>query len=568
MSPRRTRGEGCTAQASLRSLLPPFLLAAALPVHTAVAAPGDTVFLLLVDGSSYQTVSRLYGEGRLPSLARLTEGGRGGVVRTVTSFPSSTAPSLTELFIGDGMDRLAPAAIARIQDFDREDGRIRRYEFRREDWDSSEAEIFDRTASAGLVAWNYYPGLFRGASINWYNGLLYKFDWLLGYSRVAPPHLDQRAFRRMRKHLRRASEPPALVFATLDNADVVGHVYGPQSPEYEAALVVQDALVGRLVDVLQARTHPRGGSWFDHTWFYVFGDHGMAGSGVRVNLADDLQARGIEAADSGEFGRMLAAAVDDAWYGRIEAVVLGIGSNVADVYVRPRGPDGMARPWRERPTLAELRAMPGGPGQPSVDVVGWFLRQPGVSQVLAPDGEGRVRVFDADGGEALVAREGPPEAPRRFAYQPLRRAADGHDPLEYTGSAAEALLTPDGAADLVFHDASAWFEATVDSRFPFAPALLPKAFRGGPRAPDLVVNASLGYSFLPMVRGDHGNLERDAVTSFLLVSGPAGCQPAAGRTVRLIDLHAEVLQVLGIPLDPSLDSQPMHLCAGGAQARP
>lgn len=50
-----------------------------------------------------------------------------------------------------------------------------------------------------------------------------------------------------------ADQRPGLYLLYLDNVDVTGHKYGPDSPEVDAAIGLADAAVGRLLDGLKTR---------------------------------------------------------------------------------------------------------------------------------------------------------------------------------------------------------------------------------------------------------------------------------------------------------------------------
>ena len=65
-------------------------------------------------------------------------------------------------------------------------------------------------------------------------------------------------------------DAPRLVTLYMEQVDKAGHHYGPDSPEYAAAIVAVDAAIGRLLDGLAARGLDAG------TNVIVLSDHGMA----------------------------------------------------------------------------------------------------------------------------------------------------------------------------------------------------------------------------------------------------------------------------------------------------
>ncbi len=65
-------------------------------------------------------------------------------------------------------------------------------------------------------------------------------------------------------------DAPRLVTLYMEQVDKAGHHYGPDSPEYAAAIVQVDTAIGRLLDGLAAR------GLDDSTNLIVVSDHGMA----------------------------------------------------------------------------------------------------------------------------------------------------------------------------------------------------------------------------------------------------------------------------------------------------
>ncbi len=86
-------------------------------------------------------------------------------------------------------------------------------------------------------------------------------------------------------HLAWVDEPQPPHFATLyfSDTDHAGHVYGPVSPEVDAAIVEVDALLGRLIEGLEARDK------LDAVDLMVVSDHGMTElSRERAIFIDDF----------------------------------------------------------------------------------------------------------------------------------------------------------------------------------------------------------------------------------------------------------------------------------------
>lgn len=549
--PRPEIAGSCTR---LRLPLLEILLAATLLLPVlASAEEGASVFMIMVDGAAYEQVKSLYDRGKLPHLRDVVRSKHGKLLRSITTFPSSTAPSVPELLVGRYVDRCRPDLLRSVQDFDRTTGILARNEFQRSAWNTTDTDLFDLVSQTGRRSFSYFEGAFRWASENEFNALAYRVNYAAAYSGM-PGLYDRQVMDNVLQDLRKEHPPPALLFIGLGAVDIVGHIRGPDHADYAKALLDTDALIGRLLAVLRATEHPKGGSVFDHSHFFVFGDHGMEPTRHHVNLGQELNRIGIRTADGSDLGAMMQASLSKGWHKNYDAVVLGVGSNVADLQFRSRSSGGKPRPWSVRPALGELRAMPVTRGEGTVDLVSFLLGQVGVEHVLLPLAPGRVRIFSAGGGEAELTAASEPGA-RRVAYRVLRTDAGGRDPLGYLNECeAKELVTPPGEDELRYFDDHRWFEVTRGSEFAFAPPLLTRAFPAGPTTPDIVVTARKNFGFMPVVRGDHGGLRRSSSRSFLIAAGPDLLAAPALDTVRLIDVNLEVRRLLGLPEDPLTDS--------------
>ena len=80
-----------------------------------------------------------------------------------------------------------------------------------------------------------------------------------------------------------ADKRPALIRLHLDDVDLMGHLYGPDSPEANKAIAKVDAAVGRLVEGLKTR------GLYDAVNIVVVSDHGMTSVSLdRTIYLDDL----------------------------------------------------------------------------------------------------------------------------------------------------------------------------------------------------------------------------------------------------------------------------------------
>ncbi|WP_313348706.1 ectonucleotide pyrophosphatase/phosphodiesterase [Stenotrophomonas sp.] len=93
------------------------------------------------------------------------------------------------------------------------------------------------------------------------------------------------------------ADAPRLVTLYMEQVDKAGHHFGPDSPEYAAAIAQVDAAIGRLLDGLKAR------GLSDRTNLIVVSDHGMAtvpdGNTVAVeDMVDPAIARNVSTGQS------------------------------------------------------------------------------------------------------------------------------------------------------------------------------------------------------------------------------------------------------------------------------
>lgn len=494
-------------------------------------------------------------------MAELLREKNGRFFRTVSTFPSATAPSLPELMVGRYADRANQDFLRHVQEFFRSTGKIKRYAFDHRAWDSSDQDLFDLVQSAGKQGWAYAESEFEGAELNRFEPFSYQMEFLTGYTRLPAHNYDRQVIDQVIEDLSSRPTLPDLTFIGLGIVDIMGHSHGPQAEQYSKMIVENDKDIARLVDTLQARPHPSGGTLFDHTDFYIFGDHGMASSDVRMTIGDQLTRLGLKTSDGSDLPALMQASVNPRWYDSYDAIVLAVGSNGADVHVRQRRSRSEIRPWTERPSYAQLRRLPLSNANGTMDLLAFFQGYPGVDHVLVPDGPLSVRVLASGGAEAIILQERPgseASSPRRYAYQVVQTDAEGQDPFRYLRDpAAAALLTPAGSSEPRFHDEQAWMDATAWTNYPFAPALIPKAFVDSDTTPDFTVNLQDGFSCLTMMHGDHGSPTAASTVSFLVAAGPDLTHfPSEGRsTVRLIDLHQEVRRTLALPDDPLSDSR-------------
>ena len=248
---------------SLASWVVASLLAAAAP-----AEPGTVVWLSL-DGVRYDFLDR----DALPAFARIArEGLRADALEPV--FPSSTFPSHVSLATCTPADRHGIVANA-FQD------RVRGGFDYSNDASWIEAEPLWVTAERqGVRAatffwvgsetpWRGTAATYRRAPFDAAVPEAAKVDQILAWLDLPP------------------AERPRLVLSWWHGADSAGHAHGPDAPETRAALLGQDAELGRLLAGLDAR-----GAW-GHTTLLVVSDHGMIEVSQAIDPMASLAEHGI-----------------------------------------------------------------------------------------------------------------------------------------------------------------------------------------------------------------------------------------------------------------------------------
>jgi predicted AlkP superfamily pyrophosphatase or phosphodiesterase len=80
-----------------------------------------------------------------------------------------------------------------------------------------------------------------------------------------------------------AAEQPDLFFITLVSPNIVGHLYGTDSPEIRSAVEETDRQIGRLLDQLKAL------NWLEDTLIVIASDHGMTDRPNPVDVLTELE---------------------------------------------------------------------------------------------------------------------------------------------------------------------------------------------------------------------------------------------------------------------------------------
>jgi hypothetical protein len=518
--------------------------------------PGERhLVLLMIDGLPVRPFEEALEERALPHLGRLFATLPTLRARAVSTFPSATAPSLPELLSGRWAELDDLPAPNAVHAFDREERRIVRYLTEPDTWDWPVANLFDATSRADLSAVTVFEGRWQGPESILTTAAIARAAALevLG---VQQQHAggDRGPVEALCRRIRERGAP-RVSLVVFNEVDLKAHFHGPDSVEVRRALVATDELIGEIVAELEAQRTPSGRTVLEETTFLLFGDHGMASSGRFLDLEAFFRARGLSAYDASTITHVVfRERLGTAWTRWPDAILVSGGSNITQVYLR--SPTGGWRDGSDAAPSEVARAR----RRPDVDTVARELaEEEGVGQVLRLLGPGEVELRSAGGLSARVIERAEP-ASRSWAYVVPADADD--DPLGYLRDAAVApLVSREGAVAPAFHLVDAWLEHTRDARFPAAVPLVPKAFHLERFTGDLMVTARPGWSFLRNQRGDHGNLERDAVLTPLVVFGAGVERSATLPLARLVDVYPTAAVLLGAdPADPALarlDGRPL-----------
>jgi Type I phosphodiesterase / nucleotide pyrophosphatase len=508
------------------------------------------LLLVMVDGLPVRLFESGLAAGEAPRLARLMAERPTVAVTALSTFPSSTFPSLAEMLSGAYAESADPTEPGAVHAFDRQERRVVRYFTQPGAWQWPVPDLFSAVALSGLSALTVAEGRWDGAQCIQTRGPELRAAVLEAMG-VDDVNGDRAPVEKLIRRLRQPS-PPAVVLLIFNSVDLAGHFDGPDSPQAHRALAETDALLGRVLDAMAETAAPDGRPLLDDTTLVLFGDHGMVPSGTFVDLQPLFQRRQLSTFDASSVSQVaFRERLGSLWTRWPDVLLVAGGSNVTQVYFR-------------RPSGAWSDGEPAGAGEarkaartPAAATFAPLLaEQPGVDQVLRTLPDGRVEIRAAGGRVGWVERRGEGRM-QRFAYT-VPAGATG-DPLDYLADPAlRPLVCRAGQlAGACFHSRFDWQRLTFGARFPGVVPLLHKALNAERFTGDLVVTALPGYTFLRGQKGDHGNLEREAMTTPFVVNGP-GVAPLADPPlvrplIRLVDLYPTAAVLLGAdPADPAL----------------
>jgi hypothetical protein len=515
-------------------------------VELARLAPrGRRLLLVMIDGLGVRPFERALSTGAMPRLERLLSERSTSRTEALSSFPSATAPALPELLTGRYADLEEVETPGAVHAFDREQRRIIRYITEPDAWRWPVPNLFDAAEAAGLSTVTVFEGRWEGPESILTTAAIAGAAVREVIGAGARGSGDRGPVRAFLERLQRKGMPD-IALLVFNDVDLKGHFHGPDSGEVQAALRETDALLGEVLDWLAHAPDTDGTPLLQRTTLVLFADHGMVRSGRFLDLETFFQERGLSAYDASTLTQVvLRERLGTLWTQWPDVILVSGGSNVTQVYLRhPSGgwlegqiPPDEGRTSR-RPDAAEVARS--------------LAEHPGVEHVL--------RSIDADTIEVLASGERRArilqrrtEAGRSYAYAVSQEATG--DPLDYLADPRTAWLVCRSARpkQACFRDPTTWMRETHHSRFPGAVPLIPKAFHPQRFTGDLMLTSLPGWSFLRWQKGDHGNLERDAMLVPLVLNGPGIEAARLPHLVRLVDLFPTLAVLLGADAeDPAL----------------
>ncbi len=507
----------------------------------------------MIDGLPATVFDSALAAGELPNLAQLFATRPTVQMTAVSTFPSATAPSLPEMLAGRyvGLESL-PAAGA-VHAFDREQRRVVRYITEPDAWAWPLPNLFDTVSNAGLSAVTVFEGRWDGP------------DSILTASaigRAAARELigagelgsGDRGPIRMLLQRMAGEGVPRLSLVVFNEVDMKGHFHGPESPQVRQALIATDGLIGEILESIRNARADDGVSVLDHTTIILFGDHGMVRSGKFVDLEAFFRAQNLSVYDASTVTHVvLRERLGQVWTRWPDVILVSGGSNITQVYLRDGdGAWSSASPADNRERASHHR--------PDVDeLVRGLVEHQGVGQVLRARVDGSVEIAASAGRSARIV--GHPHDGDRWAYTVPDGATD--DPLAYLADPHifDLVTCASQLDDASFHTANEWMERTLHARYPGSVPLVCKAFHPHRFTGDLMVTSLPGWSFLRSQQGDHGNLEREAILTPMVLNGPGVENAHAPRLARLVDLFPTAAVLLGATSDDpalrGLDGRPI-----------
>ncbi len=500
----------------------------------------DGAIIFFVDGLNAERFQRMLEANELPTFKKYFLDRGLYCPRAVTSIPSITLAAQTSLVTG-----LFPGhhAVTGTRWFDRNQLIWRNYATISQknlvDYDYQAANIYEQFPDRSTFS--LFFQLHRQATEFVENRIRGGASYGLAMFELTD-RLTLHQMRMVARTARNDGRFPAITIVYLLATDFQAYRHGETSPQYVAAIKHADRQMGRVLGDIE-----RAGL-LDRLTLVVTSDHGMVD--VKRHFMIDNHLRD-------KMG--LSLACEQLWeptdfldrmeyYNRFSSVTTGCGDRYWVLHLRrPIRKDGNVtslEPWLVRPTMADFQAYPvvrGGRAM-TVNLLDELMAMEQIDSIAYRAGPAIIRVRRKAGEVEFRQDQG---RTGLISY----RVTQGEDPLGYKGLVGEDVL---GGKPL---SPRQWLEATAGTKFPdLAPQIL--AYFNHRHSGDIAVFAAGDWDFFNENYAGHGTPDAREMHVPLMIAGPNiphGRLPFA----RNVDIMPTILTLLGRPLPPDLDGEPL-----------
>ncbi len=514
---------------------------------------GKLIFLIMIDGTNYEVFNTLLREGRLPNFSTLLKEKDGCFKKSLSTFPSTTAPAIPEILMGQYSFRFSGLPKA-IHAFDRESLEIKRYEFLLDEWGKRNLRLLHMFKEKGWTILSFFKAHIRDSHYTYYNEILYQLEFISDFTGLRWINYDEVQMVKLQDFLTRNPEPDKLIFIVLNSADLNGHLFGPFSDEYVESLIKIDELIGNLVAFLKKEKY-NGKPLFDLSSFVIFGDHGISPSGNHIPMERILRGYGLSTFDAGNPLALITENLMGILEKDVDLLLFPAGSNIADLYVR-NIVNGEPQPWNSLAPGELLRNYPNR-SKPlfMYDLKNLITSIGAIDFILMKKDKDIVEVYGYGDTRGIIYRKWEGKKPL-FLYQ----VPYGKDPLGYIddkmirehiwiGTEVNETNFREPVFAHFFHDEQTWINLTWEHSHPGGPPLLSKAFDRDVTTSDIVLTAKEHFSFMRMVKGDHGAMIPSSMFTILFILGN-GISCRDNVHPRILDIFNAVARLGKIEFSP------------------
>lgn len=480
-----------------------------------VIRPERSVIVISPDGMDYVRFHELLAAGKLPHIEKAFVDGGVGVEYAFSCLPTTTYANFSSLVTGrfpghhDIMSNLwLDRRTLRSADY------MTLATYRTVNDHLSVPTLYDMLGDHLTV--NLQCHTRRGVTYSIDNSRRFAWAWIIGQYMLADNHVVD-TFEEIIQAANRMRRWPSVITTYYPGVDEIGHRFGPNSPEYEAALKNIDDVVGLLTGAVE-----RAGL-SDITHYVLVTDHGMPpvdpdrNFDIRRWLREQRHLKFLNAplsrgADPNDYMER---------FNEIDAydAFVSIGADRhAAIHLRGK------RGWAFRPTIAEVEAF--------ITAAPALHEQPAVDCVLTRAGADRIKVWSSR-GSVIIERQGFAKIVR---YRMTQRQGS---PLGYDRYGENLSRFVDAG----WHSSREWLQATAQTDRPdFVPQVV--EMFDSTRTGDVMVFAADGWDFSTWQKGAHGScLARDMQIA-MYFAGPSLPHGTSIKYARLVDLVPTIVGLL------------------------